>query len=57
MYCLTAQFEFFQAVYQEDVALFVDLGGMEKSLDFEINDKGANLLHLAVFRGRYVFSF
>lgn len=30
----------------------MDLGGMEKDLDFEINDNGANLFHLAVFRGR-----
>ena len=46
------QFEFFQAVYQEDFALFVDLGGMEANLNFRINDNGANLFHLAVFRGR-----
>jgi hypothetical protein len=46
------QFEFFQAVYQEDYGLFVDLGGMDKDLDFNINDHGANLFHLAVFRGR-----
>ena len=46
------QFEFFQAVYQEDFALFVDLGGMEQELDFYIDDNEANLFHLAVYRGR-----
>ena len=51
------QFEFFQAVYQEDISLFVDLGGMEQDLDFDIDDNGANLFHLAVFRCRYVLKF
>jgi len=46
------QFEFFQAVYQEDTGLFVDLGGMHSNLNFEINDLGSNLFHLAAFRGR-----
>ncbi len=46
------QFEFFHAVYQEDIALFVDLGGMEVDLNFTINDNGATLFHLAIFRGR-----
>ena len=32
--------------------LFVDLGGMDAKLDFTLNDNGATLLHLAVFRGR-----
>lgn len=33
------------------MALFVDLGGMEIDLNFAINDNGANLFHLAIFRG------
>ena len=45
------QFEFFQAIYYEDIALFVDLGGMEANLDFAINDAGANVFHFAIFRG------
>ena len=46
------QFEMFQAVYYEDISLFIDLGGMDANLDFDINDIGSNLFHLAVFRGR-----
>mmetsp|Transcript_39143 Transcript_39143/g.51205 ORF Transcript_39143/g.51205 Transcript_39143/m.51205 type:complete len:120 (+) Transcript_39143:15-374(+) len=45
------QFEYFQAIYHEDIALFVDLGGMEANLNFFINDNEANVFHLAVFRG------
>ena len=33
--------------------LFIDLGGFEESnIDFAINSKGNNLLHLAIHRGR-----
>ena len=49
---LFVKFEFFQTVYREDVSLFVDLGGLEAPLNFDINDNGSNVFHLAVFRGR-----
>lgn len=31
--------------------MFVNLGGLEAQLNFCINDNGANLFHLATFRG------
>ena len=46
------QFNVVQAVYQEDVMLFVDLGAMDSDLSFEYNNMGGNVLDLAVSRGR-----
>lgn len=35
-----------------DIVLFVDLGGLElEDIDFNIDDKGHGLLHLAVMTG------
>ena len=50
---MSLQFEIFKAVYYGDIMLFIDLGGFEEAnIDFPINNKGNNLLHLAIHRGK-----